>query len=116
MRTHKSLRSWQEASQLSREVIRLSQSSWKPGLRAVFDQIQRSSISVQLNIAEGYALGNTGSFRRHLEIAYGSAVETSELLEILIDLEIAPEVASRVRERCQLAERLLLGLIRKLKR
>jgi four helix bundle protein len=113
MRSHTTLLAWREARELSRGVVRLAQTSWRPPLRAIFDQLLRSSLSIQLNIAEGYALGNTGSFRRHLAIAYGSAVETGELLELLHDLEAIPQQELQpLRGRCRGTQRLLLGLIR----
>ena len=59
MRDHRSLEAWREA-------------------RTV----------VQLNIAEGYAYADSPSFTRHLRIAYGSSVETGELLEIALEAKI----------------------------
>jgi four helix bundle protein len=116
VKTHTSLLAWREARELSRGVLRLAHSAWRPPLRAVFDQLLRSSLSIQLNIAEGYALGNTGSFRRHLAIAYGSAIETSELLEHLLEVDGTPRAEIQVfLESCKKTERLLLGLIRQMK-
>jgi four helix bundle protein len=93
-------------------TLQLSSTAWRPHLRAVFDQLQRASLSVQLNIAEGYALRNVGSVRRHLTIAYGSSIETGEVLELLRDLGASPpdglDPIIRRNARCQ---RLLLGLI-----
>jgi len=49
-----------------------------------------------------------------LEIAYGSAVETSELLELAIRKQILPEALSHAAlESCQRCQRLLLGLIKR---
>ena len=75
VRDHTSLRAWQEAHAISVAVIRLARSSWKPYASALFNQLQRASLSVQLNIAEGYPFGDSPTFTRHLGIAYGSAVE-----------------------------------------
>jgi four helix bundle protein len=70
-------------------------------------------LSVQLNIAEGYAFGESRSFNRHLSIAYGSAVETGELLEIAIDAHIvASEVGNHLLKRNRRSQRLLLGMLR----
>jgi four helix bundle protein len=43
-------------------------------------QIRRSSLSVPLNIVEGYARQSRNEYRRFLEIAYGSLKETKYLL------------------------------------
>ena len=79
------MHAWQEARAVVLGTIDLARTSWKPYASAVFSQLQRASLSVQLNIAEGYAFGESPSFTRHLAIAYGSAVETGELLEIALD-------------------------------
>lgn len=63
---------------------------WVPSAGPALTQLQRSALSVQLNIAEGHALGSMPAFRRHLRIAYGSAVEASELLGLLRELKLAP--------------------------
>ena len=51
-------------------------------------QLQRASLSVQLNIAEGFAYGDSATYTRFLGIAYGSAVEALELLEPAAGAEI----------------------------
>jgi four helix bundle protein len=77
-------------------------------------EASRSSLSVQLNIAEGYAYGDSPSYTRHLAIAYGSAVETGELLEIALDAQIvAKEIGSGLLNRNRRSQRLLLGMLRR---
>ena len=114
MRDHTSLIAWQEAEAVSLAVIDLSMRFWKPYARAVFDQLQRSALSVQLNIAEGYAFTNSPTFRRHLGCAYGSAIETGDLLRTLHKARIVPsEIVEPITTRCQRSQRLLLGLLRR---
>ena len=113
MRDHRSLEAWKEARTVVLGALELARTNWKPYAAALFSQLQRASLSVQLNIAEGYAYANTPSFGRHLLIAYGSAVETGELLEIAIDAEIVAEsVARELLTSNQRSQRLLLGLIK----
>ena len=112
MRDHTSLFAWQEARAVARGVLDLSESHWKPALGAAWSQLQRCSLSVQLNVAEGYALGTTAGFNIHLRIAYGSAVETGEVLEHLGErLKPAPPKLLEITERCRRSQRLLLGLL-----
>ena len=47
---------WQKARRVALAAFRLSATAWKPWCAAMFWQLQRSALSVQLNIAEGYAL------------------------------------------------------------
>jgi len=108
MRDHRSLHAWQEAHAISVAVIQLSRASWKPYAAALFSQLQRSALSAQLNIAEGYTFGDSPTFTRHLGIAYGSAVETGELLQLAVDAGVLVEepVVTLLR-RAKRAERLL---------
>jgi four helix bundle protein len=117
MRDHTSLRAWQEAHAVSVEVIRLSKSSWRPYAAALFSQLQRSSLSVQLNIAEGYTFGDSPTFTRHLGIAYGSAVETGELLRLLLETHVLEEkLVKPLLERTKETEHILLGLLKRRRR
>jgi len=78
---------WQKAKEVTRIVLRISGTSWKPQFAAVFSQLQRSSLSVQMNIAEGYAYSKSASFRNHLRIAYASAIETDDLLDLMSEYD-----------------------------
>jgi four helix bundle protein len=114
VRDHTSLRAWQEAHAISVDVIRLARSSWRPYAAALFIQLQRASLSVQLNIAEGYTFGDSPTFTRHLGIAYGSAVETGELLRLAVDAEVLQEEPLQILlRRVQATERLLLGMLKR---
>ena len=116
MRDHRSLHAWQEARGVVLGVIQLARTAWKPYAAALFSQLQRSSLSVQLNIAEGYAYGASRTCHRHLNIAYGSAVETGELLEVGIDAKImAPDTANYLLQRNRRSQRLLLGMLKGMK-
>lgn len=114
MRDHTSLHAWQEARATSVGVILLAKSSWKPYAAALYNQLQRASLSIQLNIAEGYTFGDSPTFTRHLGIAYGSAVETGELLQLALDTEVAnPESIKPLLKQTQRTERLLLGMLKR---
>jgi four helix bundle protein len=112
MRNHKSLLAWQEANAIVTAVMHATR-----GLRhPCIDQLQRAALSVQLNIAEGYALRSSRRFRNHLDIAYASAVETAELLELTSDLNLVPaDSLGAAAQRCHRCQALLLGLIKKLR-
>src|SRR6476661_7111331 len=77
-----------------------------------YSQLQRASLSVQLNIAEGYAFGQSPTYLHHLRIAYGSAVETGELLETALKAKVIPvEPATHLLARNRRSQRLLLGML-----
>jgi four helix bundle protein len=113
MRDHRSLHAWQEAQAVSLGAIALARDSWKPYAAALFSQLQKAALSVQLNIAEGYAFGESPTYDRHLRIAYGSAVETGELLEIALKADVIPvEWGGQLLTRNRRSQRLLLGMLR----
>jgi four helix bundle protein len=113
MRDHRSLLAWQEAHAVSLGVIGLSRSAWRPYASALFYQLQRASLSTELNIAEGYTFGDTANFTRHLGIAYGSSVESAELLRLGIEAQVLPgQPASALLSRAGRASRLILGLLK----
>jgi four helix bundle protein len=66
------------------------------------DQIQRSSVSVMNNIAEGYERNMPNEFIRYLKIAKGSAGETKSMLYVSEDLEyLSVKRASELRNDVQ---------------
>ena len=99
-------------------VHRLSSALWHPSRSALIDQVRRAGLSVQLNIAEGHALGGNRQFARHLTIAYGSAIELVDLLDLLRELapgsddQIEP-LAQRARQNCALVLALKQSVFRK---
>jgi four helix bundle protein len=113
MRDHTSLHAWQEAHAVTLGVIRLSRDGWRPYAGALFFQLQRASLSVELNLAEGYTFGDSPTFTRHLGIAYGSSVETEGLLRIGIEAEVLPPAEGRaLLDHAHRTSRLLLGLLK----
>ena len=114
MRNHKSLLAWQEAQAVTKGVLRLSGVSWRPQYAAVFAQLQRSSVSVQVNIAEGYGFGPTARMGNHLRIAYASAIETCDLLELLEESELFEKGSTtELIRRCDKSQKLLTGLLKR---
>lgn len=114
MRNHKSILAWQEAKAVTKGVLRLSATSWKPQYAAIFWQIQRSSLSAQINIAEGYGFGPSPRMCNHLRIAYASAVETDDLLELLDEEGIGEkDLTAKLRINCDRSQKLLTGLLRR---
>jgi four helix bundle protein len=114
MISHKSLLAWQEAECVSSTVLDISRLHWKPYAQAVFSQLQRASLSAQINIAEGYAYTNSPTFTRHLAISYGSSIETGELLELLAKKRIIPtDEIDQVLGHCGNSQKLILGLLKR---
>ena len=113
---HKRILAWQRAHLVAGGVFDICKEFWKPYAAAPFNQVQRASLSVQLNIAEGYALRSDKGFVRHLAIAYGSAVETSEVLELLDEKSVVPpSVLKPLIERSHQSQALVLALLKRMR-
>ena len=77
---------WQKAKDVCFEVYKLNCKA-QYGMDVGFkDQIQRASISVMSNIAEGFEYGTNRNFVRYLRIAKGSAGEVRSLLAIGLEI------------------------------
>ena len=87
------IRAWQEARILTKQIYALAKVgslSKDFGLR---DQLQRASVSVMANIAEGFDCDSHAEFIRFLGYARRSAVEVQSLLYAALDADhITPEI------------------------
>lgn len=113
MNTHKNLEAWRASAQVAEQSFLLARDCWAPWASALFGQLQRAALSVQLNIAEGWSFGPTPTCTRHLGIAYGSAVEAGELLQLVVRLHLAAPARLEPIMACNgRSQRLLLGLLK----
>lgn len=74
---------WQKAKDLTVEIYQLFKGNRDFGFK---DQIQRASVSVMNNIAEGFERDSDADFRRFLFIAKGSCGEVRSMLYIAKEL------------------------------
>jgi four helix bundle protein len=80
------IRAWQEARKLNQQIYAITRTepfSKDYGLR---NQIQRASVSVMTNIAEGFDCESKKEFARFLSISRRSAVEVQSLLYTALDV------------------------------
>jgi len=74
---------WQKAKELTKEIYSIFKDNKDYGFK---DQIQRASISIMNNIAEGFERGSDADFKRFLYIAKGSSGEVRSMLLVANDL------------------------------
>jgi len=105
---------WQKARELNKEIYSLNLPyAEKKGL---IDQIQRASVSISSNIAEGCGRSSNVEFARFLEIALGSAFEVESQLILCYDLGyITDGVLNNVENKVMDIQRQLTGLIKSVK-
>ena len=110
---YRSLKAWQHSSRLCLTTLQAVDDHWKPRAEVVFKQLARSVVSADVNIVEGYALGTTALYRRHLRIALGSAAEAERLITIAGMRGYLPEaLVNRLKGVAEEATRTLYGLVR----
>jgi four helix bundle protein len=78
------LRIWIEARLFVKEIYILMRDNRDFGFK---DQIQRASVSIMNNIAEGFDSGSDAKFINFLNIAKGSCSEVKSMLYLCEDLE-----------------------------
>jgi four helix bundle protein len=77
---------WKRAHALTLTVYKASEKFPRHEIFGLTSQIRRSASSIGANIAEGYALGSSANYLRHLNIAIGSLAETEYHIELAHDL------------------------------
>lgn len=104
---------WQKAKELSLEIYKAFSAQKDFGFR---DQIQRSSISIMNNIAEGFAFSDK-KFAQYLDISMGSCYETQSMLVIAKDLDyIEEDKCVSLLTQCEEIAKILTGLSKSLSR
>lgn len=104
---------WKESRILVKDIYGVIGNIRDYGFR---DQIQRASISIMSNIAEGFDRGTNKEFIYFLTIARGSAAEVRSLLYTALDIGYVEQKDSDcLQQRCLAISRLINGFIRYLK-
>lgn len=104
--------SWQKAKKLTLSIYKLFTPCKDYGFK---DQIQRASVSVMNNIAEGYERSADKQFSHFLYIAKGSAAEVRSMLYLAISLNyIDQDSFDALTQESLEISRLLSGLIKKI--
>jgi len=111
-KSFKDLIVWQKASDLTYENYKTFSRIKDYGFR---DQIQRASISIMNNIAEGYAKRSDRGLKNYLSIAKGSAAEVESMLIIANRLKYIDNFTfDKLTSDTEEVSKLLSGFIKKL--
>ena len=103
---------WQKAKILTEEIYILFADSKDYGFK---DQIQRASVSIMNNIAEGFERKSNKEFKQFLFIAKGSCGEVRSMLILAKELHKLKEKESeKLIERSEEISKMLSGIIKTL--
>ena len=112
IRTFEDLLVWQKSIFHSIELYKQFQSITDFGFK---NQIQRASISISNNIAEGFERGSDRDFRRFLFIAQGSCSEVKSMIFVAVKLKyISQDEFDIIYAQLTEIGRMLFGLIKTL--
>jgi four helix bundle protein len=104
---------WQKARELAVQVYVSFADSKDFGFK---DQIQRASVSVMNNIAEGFERQTDKEFHQSLYIAKGSCAEVRSMLYLASDLEmVESDSLNSLSEMTIETSKILYGLIKSVK-
>jgi len=85
---------WQRGMDLTEEIYRLTETMPQTERYGLISQMQRASVSIPANIAEGWGRQSTGDYIRFLRIAQGSAAELETELLLAQRLELVKPEAT----------------------
>jgi len=109
----KDLRVWQGAKELSVEIYTLTSTGKFTKDFGLREQIQRASISIPSNIAEGHERNSNKDFIRFLLIAKGSLSELRTQLEIAYEIGyIKKDKFESLNENCNKLGAMMTNLIK----
>lgn len=103
---------WQKARVLVGDVYKITNSGQFNKDFGLKDQVRRASISVMLNIAEGFARRGDRQFGQFLHIAQGSVAEVQSALYIAFDQNyVDKDSFDLIYNQCVEISKMLSGLI-----
>lgn len=115
MQDYRKLKVWHKAHVVAIDIHRVAGGFPRRDGVALTSQLRRAALSIPANIAEGTGKGGDAEFRRYVQIALGSASETTYHLLVahdldLIDLATYNDLTARLAE----VRRMLTGLLTRL--
>ena len=80
------IQAWQKARQLTREIYEATSNGKFANDYGLRSQVQRASVSIMANIAEGFGRRSDKEFANFLNVAHGSVAEVQSHLYVALDL------------------------------
>ncbi len=116
MQDHKKLKVWEHSHKLTVSIYKMTMSFPKDEVFALTSQLRRAISSIPANIAEGCGRRTQADFSKFLNIALGSANETSYFLLLAKDIGyITNETYSIYENEIERIKAMLISLVSKTK-
>jgi four helix bundle protein len=110
------IQAWQKARQATRMIYELTGNGNFAKDFGLRNQIQRASVSIMANIAEGFGRRSDKEFANFLNIAHGSVSETQSHLYVALDLRYIDQASfTALYELLDEVSRMTLGLAQHLR-
>ena len=105
MRTHKDLTVWQKSMELVEKVYKITSKLPRSEVFGLISQMQRSSVGIPSNIAEGAKREHRAEYIQFLSIANGSASELET--QLMLTEKIYPKLKTQVETTLVLLDEIL---------
>ena len=107
---------WQKSREIVNEIYDIFDKGGVKKDYIIMNQIVRASISIMLNIAEGFGRKTNKEFSQYLVIAHGSVSEVQSGLYIFLDRKyINDKEFESLYNKCSEVSKMIMGLIKYLK-
>lgn len=105
------LLAWQKARELTREVYLATQAPNFARDFGLAGQVQRASVSIMANLAEGFERGSRAEFHQFLSVAKGSCAEVRSHIYVAADIGyLSPSDFTRLMSMAEEVTRIIAGL------
>ena len=88
LKSYKELIVWQKSFQLAKIIYKLTRHFPKSEIYGLVSQMQRCSVSIVSNIAEGYSRGHRQEYLQFLRVAFGSGAELETQMLLAKELKL----------------------------
>jgi len=106
---------WKKGKEVVKDIYQIVRKFPKSELYSLTNQMQRASLSIPTNIAEGFNRFHNKEYKQFLYIALGSCAELETQVEIATELKyISEENKKSILEKINHESRMITNLIKKL--
>ena len=106
---------WKKGIEIVKDIYKIAKEFPKSELYSLANQMQRASLSIPSNIAEGFNRFHNKEYKQFLYIALGSCAELETQIEIATELNYLNEENKKIiLEKINHESRMITNLIKKL--